>query len=898
MIKSINGKNVKNDLPLQQNGIPLDSATEKANLIAESLENILGLEPNNIDQDSKDQINEAKNENRDMDYNTRFTMKELQECIDSLPSDKTTGEDEIHNKFLKNLPIVKKHELLGIINRSWRNSEIPSSWTNSLIIPIGKPGKDPTNPESYRPISLLSCLGKVMEKMINSRLSWLLEKNNTLSQTQCGFRKKRSTEDLLVKIEHQVRTTLVNKNIMISIFFDLKQAFDTISHDHLLLKMASSGIKGNMLSWTEKFLKNRTYQVAVEDKISNKLEMKRGVPQGSCLSPTFFNVMVSDIPHVNYIFTSEFADDLAISATADNLPELERNLNQAIRELEHWATKWNLQFNPAKTMAMCFTQRRNLQLPTLKILNEDIRYVQTFKYLGLTLDAPFLTWKAHIDDLTIQANQRLNIMRALAGTSWGAERELLLRIYTTYVRPKILYGATAFTSASETRLDELEKIQNSALRIATGARKTSPIAALQVEANIPPLKLHMKETCCKYFLKLCTLEDHPTTQYIIDDPDARNKVWTVVKKKPLTKRVGETMHQWNIPMNVDVRDKTYPDQPPWNDPVMNLKTGLSQPFTKEESTERRLAIVNETLETKYKDHLRIYTDGSIMENSASAAVWIPKFEHSENWKMNMGTARNIMGAELTALNNAMTWLAIHSEILECKNVVLLTDSMSSIQAMKKYFPPSHAFIINALKTKYIDLTAEGFDITIQYVPAHIGIPGNEKADELAKLGHAKQETQFPLDKTEIKIKIKEKMMNTWNQRYETEINDDLHLGKIKRDIKNWPWARNKCRRTEAALCRLRIGHVGLNKHLNRFELSNTPLCQRCNTDETTDHFLLHCQNHRAERRKMIRSLQKENIINPKTSDLLGGGPYKEEIQNKIRDIVSIYINETGRINDL
>ena len=283
--------------------------------------------------------------------------------------------------------------------------------------------------------------------------------------------KKRSTEDLLVKLEHQVRTTLVNRKIMIAVFFDLQQAFDTISHDHLLLKLANNGIKGNMLAWTEKFIKERKYHVIIADKKSEQKEMKRGVPQGSCLSPTFFNVMVSDIPHFNSIISSEFADDLAISTTADNLPEAINNINQAITELERWATGWNLHFNPSKTKAMCFTKRRNLQLPTLKILNEEIQYVKTFKYLGMTLDAPTLTWKEHIDDIILQTNQRLNIMRAIAGTNWGAERELLLRLYTAYIRPKLLYGATAVSSACQTRLEKLETLQNTTLHIALESKE-------------------------------------------------------------------------------------------------------------------------------------------------------------------------------------------------------------------------------------------------------------------------------------------------------------------------------------------------------------------------------------------------------------------------------------------
>ena len=102
-------------------------------------------------------------------------MDELRECIKSLHNNKAAGEDEIINNFLKNLPNYKMTELLSIINKSWRTSKIPNTWKNALVIPIYKHGKDKTDPKSYRPISLLSCVGKVAEKLVNTRIQWHME---------------------------------------------------------------------------------------------------------------------------------------------------------------------------------------------------------------------------------------------------------------------------------------------------------------------------------------------------------------------------------------------------------------------------------------------------------------------------------------------------------------------------------------------------------------------------------------------------------------------------------------------------------------------------------------------------------------------------------------------------
>ncbi|CAL4133350.1 unnamed protein product, partial [Meganyctiphanes norvegica] len=130
---------------------------------------------------------------------------------------------------------------------------------------------------------------------------------------------------------------------------------------------------------------------------------------------------------------------------------------------------------------------------------KKIEWVKTFKYLGLLFDAPTLTWTEHIEDTCRQGLQRVNVIKAMAGLTWEAERELRLKVYLAYVRPKLTYGITAVSSAAGTRLEKLNKIQNAALRIALGAKITSPIAALQADAHVTPLHNYIKELNCRYY---------------------------------------------------------------------------------------------------------------------------------------------------------------------------------------------------------------------------------------------------------------------------------------------------------------------------------------------------------------------------------------------------------------
>ena len=487
MIKKMNGNSSPKNILIEEHGLPVFDNKDKANIFAEKLREVIGTAATPATEEQKQNVTEAKENQRNLEQNSRFTMRELKNCIKSLPSDKSTGEDDIHNQFLKNLPANKQLELLRLANRSYRKGEIPKSWKHSLIVPIPKAGKDLTKPDSYRPISLLSCVRKVVEKLVNTRMSWILETKGKFSPTQCGFRKRRSTEDLLVHLEHQVRSCLVNREVNITVFFDLQQAFDTISHEHLLYKLAKVGINGNMLSWIEEYLRDREFQYLIGNSRSDVAPMKRGLPQGSILSPTLFNVMISDIPHPERIKVYEYADDIAISVTCKDLQEATNLIQGAISQIEDWTNTWNLKLNPTKTKAMCFTKQQILEhLPTLKLQHNDIEWVKTFRYLGLTLDAPTLTWKVHVEETCRQGNLRVNILKSLAGTTWGADRELLTRVFKSFIRPKLLYGITAIASAPGSRIDSLNKKQNAALRVILGARRTSPITAMQIEANIPP----------------------------------------------------------------------------------------------------------------------------------------------------------------------------------------------------------------------------------------------------------------------------------------------------------------------------------------------------------------------------------------------------------------------------
>jgi len=316
--------------------------------------------------------------------------------------------------------------------------------------------------------------------------------------------------DQIIRLDNDIQKAFLKKHFTAGVFIDFQKAFDMLWKNGLLIKMSAIGIRGNMLGWVNNFLSNRTIQVKINNTYSQIYVIQNGTPQGSCISPTLFNIMVNDLSEsIKYCAISQFADDGAIWLSGKNIKYIQTRVQHDLDNINKWCEKWGFLISPTKTVCMIFSKYRSSDI-VLKIGNTLLSVVKQTKFLGMILD-PKLTWLKHIQYVQTKCNKVINCMRLLTGTKWGANSLTLRNIYITMIRSKIDYGCEAYNSASYTTKKILDKIQAQSLRICTGSHKSASIHGMQVEMGDPPYEERRQCLITKSYLNIMSHNDtHPT----------------------------------------------------------------------------------------------------------------------------------------------------------------------------------------------------------------------------------------------------------------------------------------------------------------------------------------------------------------------------------------------------
>ena len=376
------------------------------------------------------------------------------------------GIDKIEYTMIRHISESARALLLQIYNKIFLDGVFPTEWTKAILLPFIKPNKDSSLPSSYRPIVLTSCLCKLLEKIINVRLVNILESKSAISPIQYGFRKSRSTEDVLVRMQTAVLDAFALHKHVFAVFFDIEKAYDTTWRYGILREIYELGVRGALAFFICNFLRDRMFYVRVGNSMSTGFTQEQGTPQGSVLSCTLFliaiNKIASEIPAA--VSATMYVDDLAIYMRASNVATAQRLLQASVNKIVQWASTHGYRLSRDKTVAVHFHNKRSEQEhPALVLYDTPIRFRDNVKFLGLYFDYK-LTWKTHIQETKTKGNKALNLLKMLSHLRWGADRKSLLRIYRNIIRPKLDYGSQIYASAAERVLESLNSIPNAAIK--------------------------------------------------------------------------------------------------------------------------------------------------------------------------------------------------------------------------------------------------------------------------------------------------------------------------------------------------------------------------------------------------------------------------------------------------
>lgn len=599
-------------------------------------------------------------------------------------------------------------------------------------------------------------------------------------------------------------------------------------------------INERYITWIEKFLKNRKHTIKTADG-SFSIDTDDGLPQGSILSPTLFNLYTKELHKLqdNNTQILQYADDVTITIRSKNKSEIRRKATQIMAKFTSMLESMSLKINPNKCAILDFSECLPIRSGII-INNTEINKENETKILGITIDKN-LNFSSHIKNLTEQCKKRINLLKAFSNKRTGAHPINMLRIFNALVMSKIIY-ATIPIKINTKQSEKLQIIQNMGTRICMELTKTTPIPALNVESNTLPTHLNITKHKLIYIARQISRGSNTATQI----------------------RTGESTNNFN---NLYRQNKLILDNIP-NEQIrhsvvtnLSIESDLITPGIKKKEAHPELLrnLANQTIETRYQDDLKIYTDGSI--NQSGIGIGIYNSLTHEEISIHIKEKVSIKTTEIAAIFMAMQI----GQKSPQKNVTILTDSRSSCTSIRNtYTKKLNRFYEN--KILQIAEQNQNQNFRIQWIPAHVGLSGNETADKLAST----QDPTINTNQISIKTPLKDakKIINeiikaNWQVDYEQK---SLNKGNKHRDLINatipekfWVYKLNLNAEQTKQIARIRTGHTYDKKFLKLLNIIEDQNCETCNEIENYEHTIIKCKKFDNIRNKYSKLLNITNI---------------------------------------
>ncbi len=391
-------------------------------------------------------------------------------AIRKLKNGKAADPDKVSTTIIKNVgDLVSKH-LTMISNSSLMGGIFPDIWKIARVTPIFKSGakKDVNN---YRPISVISVFSRILERIVHDQLFEFLAANKVITRNQSAFQKLYSTVTSLICSTDSWYENIDYKKLNLTIFLDLKKAFDTVDHTIMIEKLRAYGIKGIPGNWFKSYLDNRQQYCSLNGKKSKAREVQCGIPQGSCLGPLLFIIYLNDFERsLKFSKANIYADDTNVTIASNDIEKLVADAQEELLNISEWMRVNKLSPNPSKTEYLVIGHPRKtkaVNIPNgLKLNDSEIKRVSKTKSLGVMVDEN-LKWDEQFKTVKNKICGGLASLKKLKNI---LPQSKLCSVYYAIIESHLRYADVIWGSLPTRKLETLQRLQNRAQSIIESAR--------------------------------------------------------------------------------------------------------------------------------------------------------------------------------------------------------------------------------------------------------------------------------------------------------------------------------------------------------------------------------------------------------------------------------------------
>ena len=392
---------------------------------------------------------------------------DIHEVIKVIMSLKNNGNSitDISIKTVKNNSHIFSIHVVVLYNFSIEKYTYPNKLKIARVAPAHKAGSRHLI-DNYRPISNLPLFSKIFEKLTHIRVMSFVEQHKLLCDSQFGFQKGKSITHAALKLTTMIVGAYHQKQYCACFYLDLKKAFDTLDHDILIKKLDLLGFRGHSNNFFKSYIENRKQYVHIKEFKSSEHLISKGVPQGSVLGPIFFCLYIDDIVKAVDVEAVLFADDAAFFVNAFSLQELYDKIKKLFADIQEYLCVNKLIPNKGKSKLMYFNSRPVPRLKDIYFSDHKIEWVDSFKYLGLTLTSK-MSFAEHIDNAVNRISRFSGIFYNL---KFILPVSILKMLFRSFVMPHLLLHIEIWGSAPCVHMNKLDIKVNNLLRIMLGVR--------------------------------------------------------------------------------------------------------------------------------------------------------------------------------------------------------------------------------------------------------------------------------------------------------------------------------------------------------------------------------------------------------------------------------------------